>query len=353
MEELYGQGNDQPLVYARAALIQENEGRSTLDPDLLVEAFRLMRRGAEPMGIVLVASSAAQALLLPLPPGMRLVAIVGEDAETPSSAVRFPVVTGIPGLLAAAIEGAIMVVDAERGRVWPDADAETIARLQTERHRPRFLLGAEHTAAATQAGRSIAVWAIAYYRSELEEALTEGADGVLVESFGDLLPDEWSDNPAEDFRLVLDAFGGGNIVLRLNAQQMDFRAAVRLAAHGELRLAFDPETLPLSLENLRGELNALVFVERDDSRRAELPRLVAYVSDLTSPDLPAFDEVILSSPDALIDAPLDILFTLPPFYVQLSDNLESLPLALGSGAAGVLVPAHQVAEVKELIRGLE
>lgn len=353
MEELRGRGNGGGIVYARVALVSDNEGRPTLDSSLVTEAFRVMRRGAEPLGVALVAPSAALALTLPLPPGLRLLAVIGEDAEEIPSGVSLPVITGVSGVLSAAAEGTLIAADPAKGVVWPDPSAEFLATLQTERERPRYLIGAANVAAATQAGREIAVWASVSYARELSDAVSEGADGISLEPFGDLLPSLWNDESEGDFLAAIAPLGGGDVTLYADFDEETLPTFFRLAARCRLRLAFSPDALPMSPGEFRAFLEERLDAARENAETGEtlaLPLLLARVHDLADPDLSAFDAVLLSSPDALADADLTALFSLPPLYVTLADDLYGLPSALGAGASGILVPAAAVSAAKDAIR---
>jgi hypothetical protein len=355
MEELRGSGNGGAIFYARVAIVSDNEGRLTLSSSLLTEAFRLTRRGAEPLGIALVASSAVHALSLPLPPGLELTAIIGEKDEAIPQGLNFPLITGVPGILTTAVEGALIAADPEKGIVWPNPTPQFLVALQAERERPRFLIGSQHTAATTQTGHEVRVWASISYRSELMEAITGGVDGVAIEPFGDLLAPWWDAAAEQDFLTALAPLGGGDVVLYADFSETDLPTYFRLAAHCRLRLAFAPESLPQSAGDFRAYLEGRLDTARENAETGEtlaLPSLVANVSDLTDPDLPAFDAVLLNSIDSLADTELGAFFGLPPLYVALAENLEGLRFALGAGATGILVAPDAVADAKAAIRAL-
>jgi hypothetical protein len=188
------------------------------------------------------------------------------------------------------------------------------------------------------------------YRGEIEGALGEGADGILVQPFGDLLVG--GEEMARELQWASTMVGGGDVTLVAGPDLIDPVTAVSLGTRCRLRWAFSPHNLPVPLAELRKELDALVAEERKSDRPAARPLLVAYAPDLTDPETDQFDELLLE-PEALAHMSAEDAFALPPIRALLGEALESLPTAVAVGAVGVIVLPARVAEAKEIIREQE
>jgi phosphohistidine swiveling domain-containing protein len=357
---LEGQGFGNGVVYARATLLGDDDGRPTLDADLLAFAARNARNVEGAQELVLVAEEATPALLMQLPDGLTLAGVVAEQ-PTIVSPSRIPVITGVVDARKLIGEGSLVVVDAGRGRILVEPTAQEIARLQSGTQRARFRLGAANVPAQTQSGRTVAVWAMVSTVSEVEDAILAGADGILVQSGGDLLPDSAGSDEETLARLlpVTEAFGGGDIALDMGADTFgtfDPALLCRLASHCRLRWILHPESLPLPVRDLRRELNEIVQAERNAYRTAETPRLMAAHPILSGPDATAdrndYTEILVA-PDSLRGLTFLDTVELPPLYALLPFDLEDLPVAITNGISGAVVPLSLVADAKDSIREQE
>lgn len=360
MITLQGQGSGAGVVYARATLLGDDDGRPTLDADLLAFAVRSIRHGDGAQDIIVITVDAAPALLMPLPEGLTLAGVVAEQEATLSSP-RLPVVAGVVDARKQIGEGSLIVLDASRGRVLVEPTAQEIARLQSEPQRARFRLGAANVPAQTQSGRTVAVWAMISTLVEVEEAIQVGADGLLVQFGGDLLPESGGSDDEILTRLlsVAEAFGGGDIALDtgdVGIGNYDPSLLCRLASSCRLRWVLHPESLPLSVRDLRDELNEIVQAERNEDHNADIPRLMAahpiLFGDDATPDRFDYTEVLVT-PDALRSLTFLDTVELPSLYVLLPFDLEDLPAALANGITGAIVPLPLIAEAKDAVRESE
>ena len=358
MNLLYGVGHGAAVAVARAVLVQEDQGRPTLPPDILAEAARRARyRGDGPLDLVLVVGDAAQALFVRLP-GLAVVGVVAEEtADTTAFPEEMAVITGVTGARDAIPEGEWVIVDPVRGRVVVEPDAAAIARVQAAPERPRVLLGAAHFPARTLGGTEVAVWAVVRSEADLEKALADGADGLVVTAPSDLLPGNTDSPEAQTARLLprVEAVGGGALALDASLDLRDPAAVVAVAARCEARWLLRPRDLYLPLPDLRDELAALVADEQNADRPARLPLLVAVLSaegaeneEAPPPqdDLTGFDEILLLGADTG-----DTYAPHFPMRAYLENELETLlPRVLRQGAVGVIVEPHTVAAAKDIIR---
>lgn len=368
MTELEGIGNDAPPVYARAALVEQVNGRPALSPTLLAMAAAHLRRGDEPLDVALVVEDAPQALWMPLPSGLNLAGVIAEREMQRGwhglspDASPVALITGVAGARVAVQEGNLVILDPERGRVLVEPAAEEFARLQEARTRQRRLwLGDAHTPARTQSGRDVAVWASVRDFADVEVAMASGADGILLDGFGDIVREEHDTEEEEDepFARLLrltDLVGGGDITLMIPWDALDLSTIVRLAARSSLRWAWQLIDLPVPLPAFRAELAAAVQEERDEDRPAALPLLSAAlfrlgeIETLSDEELPLLDEALLVQADPTELTPGAAFLLSSPLRVLLGDELDLLPEAVASGAVGVIVLPSRISVAKDSVR---
>jgi hypothetical protein len=351
---LRGTGQGNTAVYGRAAVVSDETGRPTLDADLLAAAARIARREDDTLSVILVAPDPIQALLMPLPPGLTISGIVAEASPNrPLPPDTPPLVYGVEGARASVAEGLLLLVDPARGRVLIEPDAREVARLQTGAFRSRVLVGAAHTPAVTMSGREVAVRAAVRYFSEAEDAVAEGAEGLYVEPFGDILDDTESDAMLTRLRRLAEIIGAGPILLTGGITAYDSSTLVRAAAFCRLAVITFPDDLPLPLAEVRAEFDRMVQEERDEEHDAARPSFIASVSDpAIASDAAAFDGLVIDS-TVLAGLTPEVVFGLPPVYLLATDGIEALPSAVTLGIAGVIVAPDTVAAAKDLIRAQE
>jgi hypothetical protein len=357
-------------VLARAVKLTQDEktGRSTLSADLLATAA-LQARRQEPVEVVLVTADAHHSLLMPFPQGLILAAVVAEWETDPRFSLPkdLTVVAGVGGARDAIPEGEWLIVDPVRLRVTVAPDAGAIHRLQ-HKHRPRYRLGYEQETARTLTGVEVPVWARVFTHGDLQEAMENGADGIVIDGPGDFLPWDVPDHEPEDAALarlmpVAEASGGGDVALLAPFDAIDAASLVRLAAVCRLRLLLAPESLPLSVPELRAEFSAVADAEMDGGRLAAVPRFSGLLSNAPKADDGAdpyewrgFDETMFLPFDTTEIAALTLpdVLTVPPLWVIVSatDNdelAEAVSAAVFAGLRGVVVAPASVLSVKERI----
>jgi hypothetical protein len=353
-------------VLATAARLDDVTGRFTLSDSVLALAARRLRRGDGPLDPVLIASDAAHALLLRLPSAFTLVGVVAEKSLAfvpPTEGIAL--ISGVEEALTAIQDSDWVIVDPARGRVVVNPQAEEIARLQNARHlRPSILLGASHTPARTLGGRTITVWARVGPAEDLELALANGADGILIDEDSELLalPSEYAEDMDEVMlkRLMAaaDAMGAGEVCIAAGLETISPRTIVSLAARCRLSWAVPPDRLPVSVSEMYRELNTLIDIEEDEGKAAFLPRLAAIVSKAPEvsgeddPSLLDFDEALWIAetlPDSAGFLPPVVRVVLP----QPMKDFGTLEAALAMGIIGVVVTASEIEATKDTIRQAE
>ena len=353
---LRGRGHGERSVVAMAALLGESDGRLTLSADLIALAARTARYSSDPQEIILVAQSGPAALFLPLPPGLRLAGLISEQEMPEGLTLATPTVSGVAEARERIAEGVLLLLDAQRGRVLVEPDAEAVAAAQAGVHRARFRVGAAHVPARTQGGRQVAVWAIAKERADIDTALFDGADGLFIPAGSDLSLPLASDDPLPALLELAEAFGGGDIALALSGEALAPVALTRAAAFSLLRVALPLADLPLSPAELRQELETIVQQEADAGRRASLFGIAALFPDLDDPEIATFDELYIA-PEVAATLSLTDSFALPPLYAvfdnPFDDELTNFEAVINGGVAGVIVPPSRVTEAKERVRNAE
>ncbi|MBC8103339.1 MAG: hypothetical protein H7Z41_12240 [Cytophagales bacterium] len=358
-------------VLATAALLGDASGRYTLSDSILALAARRVRRGDGPLDTVLVANDAAHALLLRLPSEFSLVGVIAEQSLAfvpPADGIAL--VSGVAEALSEIRDGDWVIVDPTRGRIVVSPQAEEIARLQNARYlRPSVLLGAAHTPARTLTGRTVAVWAQVSTLEEVQSALANGADGILIGEDSQLLAVGGEGEEGEDteqdtdeamfglLRQAADAMGGGEVCIAAGVEAIHPRTIVALAALCRLSWAMRPDSLPFSIAELFGEMNDLIDAEEDEGRRAALPRLAAVVSEAPEgsgaddPSLVDFDEALWTAETL----PNFAGFLPPVLRVVLAkpEDQNVMETVLSLGATGIVVAASQIERAKDSIRQVE
>ena len=369
-------GSGTRAVFARAAKLAQDpvSGRSTFDSELLALAAK-QDRLQEPVEIVLVAADVHHALLLPLPAGLTLAAVVAEWETDPRFTLPpdLTVVAGVSGAVGVIEEGEWLIIDPARLRVTVAPDAGMVGRLQGPA-RPRYRLGLHNEPARTFAGTEIAVWARVFDGADLADALAAGADGFVVDGPGAFLPWDAGENEPDGAALarllpVAEAAGGGDVALLTSLDAVDAPSLVRLAAHCRLRLLISPDALPLTLTELRAELGAVAEDETDAGRVAAAPRLSALLSVSPRANDPAdwhgweesfllpFDDrelLTLSLPDVLSVPPMFALLTQSGYKedgdAESEGGIEAFVSAAAfAGVRGLVVAPGLVRAAKEAV----
>lgn len=119
-------------------------------------------------------------------PGITAIAIAAEAAaDVPELAADVPCVIGVPDLLESIKEGDILIVDGYKGVVHIDPDPQMLIHYQQaeeQKHtREKVFITSEHIPARTQTGETVLVYANMTNDGDLETALENGADGLLVD----------------------------------------------------------------------------------------------------------------------------------------------------------------------------
>jgi hypothetical protein len=192
-------------------------------------------------------------------PGINTIGIAAQtDMDVPGLDVDIPCVIGLPGLLDAVGQGNLMIIDGNKGVVHIDPDPHIIIHYQQIEEdlqsRSKVFIASEHIPVRTQAGETVYVYAYITNEGEVEQALDEGADGLLVDLRGS------EADVTEFYKALMRAAPGKPIVFAVDSPcKALMEAAAGYAAPGQVTVAFPPKCF----DELYSEVIAAIEAEPD------------------------------------------------------------------------------------------
>jgi hypothetical protein len=174
---------------AVAVVVDVQSGLSNLPHSVLSEGLKALRSGlpqAEHPEVVVACDLLAVGSSIRIP-GVRVVGIISQGNDEPVLPLSIPCVTGVPDLLRSVGDEEIAIVDGSEGVVHLDPDVQTIIYHQNKAEPPatkRLFLESAHLPARTPDGRVVSVAAIASTVDEVELAISQGADMLVVDFTG-------------------------------------------------------------------------------------------------------------------------------------------------------------------------
>jgi hypothetical protein len=357
-----------------ASVLRASEGIPMLPAGMVAKLARSPRNvPIDPMEVILVAEDYAAAASLSLP-WARVVGIVAARVDAWVQPSGITAVVGIENLMESVPEGALLLIDGDRGVVLVDPDGTALAAYQAERERiaprRRIYLDYAHQPARSWDGREIHVLAQVRQPEEVEMAIGNGADGLYIPANTPLLPPAASDEEQyECLQLLADATVGKPVSLRGDAQTLSSSALLRVANRIELTLVATLSKGAANFTDLRDHIQEtrIALLEEvigfNDIRLAGATALGEKVPDSLT-EYPIERVVVeMNEPGALARSEaqnwLDNVTTeaagmLLPVELLLPDasgpNLET---ALGLGVVGLIVHPQEVQVTKERVRSLD
>jgi len=310
-----------PAALGRAASVNWQNGRPTLDDATLAWLADRSRREEGIIQLVLVVSEASLALWMPMPFDAVLGAVVSEGPLSSGlpDAFPIPVVCDVPEARSLISDGMLVLVDSHRNRVCVEPSAEELLAVQSPSKR-RWLVGSAHAPAVTRSGLEVPVIGLVDGLDAVREAVRLGADGVLFRECAS----------RDVLREAARATGGGRIVFPGTVDDAFQLATEARVFHLSVGDVWDPIAWESALEN--------------SVPGSPVPGRVALPGDRLSGPWDGVDAV-------LVDAgrlPLPIL-ELPPLWVWV-DRLGDIGNIVAAGASAVCVPADDVAVAKDAVR---
>jgi hypothetical protein len=371
MITLHGIGITKGVGIAEAVVLSQDGNYDSIPSELLQRGLTAIRRNQPATDlpvVIVICSSLAEGLQFKFP-GLRVTGIVAESEEIVTSGV--PSVVGVDQLLDSVKSGDIVIVDGAHGIVSVDPDAGTVMHyqeLETHAKTRRLFLESAHLPAVTQDGRTVLTLATVTQVVDADDALREGADGLL------LTPSAVNLFSSQDWSQLLAESGGKQIILLLAPEPDALRSIVSFALPYQITIALpaaDMESLPL-LSALVTEISS-ELAEQDvdpaeiafgvmagttsllDFASAQVPISRVLVdartcdmSDTQTELAECVSEMLVSGHGQPADQPDPI----PPITVILASSIDSVRYLTLDGADSVSVPPGLVSATKDLIRSI-
>lgn len=367
MDVFQGQPAHPGVAIAAAARLTSEYGVPTLDPQRLRRLGERLRRfgmdAAEPDQIILIADEVPPSFLGV--PGLDIVGIATQRLSDDRATFTVPTVCGLGDTLLDLVpEDEIVIIDADRGRVYVEPDALILARYQSPVRRSRrfFLGGANLPARTASDNRVVAVAAVARSLADVARATEAGADAVLVPPDNGILggdgPFQTSDDQEESLRQALSVLGGQPLLLHIPPDRLALSALARAASNGPLHLILDD---PAQRDDLSDRLDQIESALDDQDILYGTVQIEAGVGTTDAPgpnslDLYAGVCVTLPSDQIRMDQLLPLAGLAQRAHKPLtlalpdSDWPSYLADALALGAARLVTDIDSVLAVKDAIR---
>jgi len=188
MKELQGKSIHPGVAIATAARVDSILGVNGVSVALLEEGMRSLRKRLDPSDYpeaVVLCDDLATGLGTTIP-GVTTIGIACQSEAVPSGLQgSVPCVVGLSGLMEIPAEDVFVILDGDEGTVCIDPDVQTLIRYQQrdtarlERH--RVSIDFQHIPAKTAHGVTVYVFGLVRGVRELESAIDQGADGLLID----------------------------------------------------------------------------------------------------------------------------------------------------------------------------
>jgi len=371
MEVLHGINAYPGVAIATAARLHDEFGIPLLAPERLRRLGERLRsygrESPEPEQIILVADSVPPGYWLTALPGIKIIGFATETDLPISPHPNQPGVIGVgEALLQTVQEEDIIIVDGDRGQVYVAPDAATVARYQAPliRGRRYFLEGSHMPARTASDNRVIPVFCAARTLVQAENAMTAGADGLVIPEDNELVGGRHLAQTAGEQAQVLgdlaEIIGGQPLTLDIPTEHLALSALARGAARLPLHLVLRDFSERSELQERILAMEAALQEENSLFGRLLIEAGIAASGD----DLPETLEGYTGSfvTGTLLDASWERLLHASgqaraagkPITVALNGDWwpQVLGDALGMGFGQIVVPAQAVADVKDAIREL-
>ncbi|MCE5322691.1 hypothetical protein LLG46_05160 [bacterium] len=212
MITIHGKARKDGVAIAVAALVDTKNGINGVAPTILEDGVRALKRGLSPQDYpeaVIICDNLVMGISLHIP-GISTIGIAAEqDLNIPGLNPEVPSVTGVEGIMASVSAGDIVILDGNNGIVYIDPDPQTLIyyqNMEEQRHTAsKIFIASEHIPARTQTGHTVNVFAYIKNEGEIDQALAEGADGLLLDIRG-------KDEDADYYKAVMRAAPGKPLV---------------------------------------------------------------------------------------------------------------------------------------------
>ena len=302
---------------------------------------------------------------------------MGLAAQSPAPLLPPPALPAVLGvgemLLRVAEEDDIVIIDGDRGRVYIAPDAGTVARYQAPLTISRrfFLEGAHLPARTASDNRVVTVLCAAWSLAQAEDAMAQGADGLVVPAGNSFLgTDTLAQTAGEQAQVLADLariIGGQPLYLDISHDNLALTALVRGAARLPLHLVL---RVPSEREELRERLDGIEAALEDDDTLFGRVQLELGFSAASPQEAGAEDDLpetldgwagtflvgslLEASWERLLLAAGQARRAGKPATVRIGGDWwpQVLGDAVGMGFSQLIVPPAAVADIKDAVREL-
>ncbi len=354
------------VAIAVAAVVDAASGINAVAPGVLQDGVHALKRNLSAQDYpeaVIACDNLALGYSARIP-GVTASGIAAQaDVDIPGLPVEVPCVIGLPNLLRSISDGDILIVDGTRGVIFVNPDPDTLVHYQRfDEHREAahtVFLASEHIPARTQTGETVYVHAYIETMDELERAIEEGADGLVVDLRGS------SDHSVEIYRDVLQAAPGKPVAFAVDFVDDELtRSAALFGSPCRLTLL-----LPASrFGKLAAEYKEAAEAVARDLANAEMPEIafgaMSRDSEYDPDKAPLASRLLIDPRDSLALADYDeaelglrVSYWIgtrgaDDVLLLIRDGLEVLASLVRVGVRSVCVASEKVARTKCAIRAL-
>lgn len=242
MVTIQGKIKHEGVAIAVIAKVDSVSGINGVAAEILEEGIKSIRKGLAKCDypeVVVACDNVLMGVSIKIP-GINTIGIAAEaDMDVPGLEVDVPCVIGLEGLLVMVGQGSLMIIDGNKGQVHIDPDTQTLITYQhlqdDKTSRSKLFIASEHIPARTQAGDTVFVYAHIKNEGQVNQALEEGADGLLIDLRG-------SEAEAADFyRALMRAAPGKPLVFAVDFPcRILLETTTNYAAPGQVTVAFPP-----------------------------------------------------------------------------------------------------------------
>lgn len=257
MKTLYGVAKYPGIAIATAIVVDVQNGLAGL-PE------QVMRRGLNALRSNMLASELPEVIvfsdLLSIGtsiriPGTKTIGIVAQTDDATVLPVNVPCIVAVEDLQRSTVNGEIVIMDGNSGAIYIDPDVQTLIYFQ-EASEPEptniVVFEPEHIPTSTRDGRLIVVCALARSMEEVEKAISDGADSLIV-PFDDLIDDEvklgrvWTEDPVVELIETLVAVAAGKPITLAADSAAVLHSYTELLLNAGQVTAATPDEIPNSL----------------------------------------------------------------------------------------------------------
>jgi len=188
VKELRGQSIHPGTVIATAARLDPYLGVNGVSVTLLEEGMKSLRKRLEPSDYpeaVILCDNLAMGLAASIPGVSTIGYACRSDAVPPGFQSGVPCVVGLPDLMEVPAEDVFIILDGDEGLVFIDPDVQTLVHYQQREtariERNRVAIDFQHIPVKTAHGITVYVFGMVRGIREMECAIEQGADGLLVD----------------------------------------------------------------------------------------------------------------------------------------------------------------------------